>query len=270
MPPAPASSTATPGSSSSVRSSAASAVRRSIATWTACSSGRSASTTRPFSLAASTMSPRRADRVRERPPAARRGARPAGATARRRRRSRRDVLDRRRPLADLPDAAERRHARRTAHSRGRHGAQPCWSWRPTAAGRARSAGTSPRQYSRPFAPFFPEGSVGHTGFTGTAVWIDPSTKSYLIILVQPRASQRRRRREIRDLRVRLAAAAGAQLFQPPVIADPGPTSGPAADGPVNDNRPPDDDRARPTASSRGSTCSSTSGSRCSRDIRSVS
>src|SRR4030095_16162763 len=43
-------------------------------------------------------------------------------------------------------------------------------------------------YSRPFAPFFPEGSVGHTGFTGTAVWIDPPTKSYLIILshrVQP-------------------------------------------------------------------------------------
>src|SRR5262249_23644717 len=37
---------------------------------------------------------------------------------------------------------------------------------------------------------------------------------------------------IRDLRIRAAAVAGAQLFQPPVVADPGPTSGPAADGPA--------------------------------------
>jgi uncharacterized protein YbbC (DUF1343 family)/CubicO group peptidase (beta-lactamase class C family) len=98
-------------------------------------------------------------------------------------------------------------------------------------------GTS--SYSRPFSPFFPEGSVGHTGFTGTAVWIDPPTKSYLIILsnrVHPNGGGAAK---IRDLRVRLSAAAGAQLFQPPVIADPGPTSGPAADGPVNDNRLPE-------------------------------
>src|SRR5437762_11361671 len=32
-------------------------------------------------------------------------------------------------------------------------------------------------YSRPMAPFFPEGSVGHTGFTGTSIWIDPPTRS---------------------------------------------------------------------------------------------
>src|SRR5207245_5541724 len=44
--------------------------------------------------------------------------------------------------------------------------------------------------------------------------------------------------KIRELRIRLAAAAGAQLFQPPVVADPGPTSGPAADGPAQENRPP--------------------------------
>ena len=37
--------------------------------------------------------------------------------------------------------------------------------------------------------FFPVGSYGHTGFTGTALWIDPTTKSYIILLtnaVHPR------------------------------------------------------------------------------------
>ena len=37
--------------------------------------------------------------------------------------------------------------------------------------------------------FFPIGSYGHTGFTGTAIWIDPTTKSYIILLtnaVHPR------------------------------------------------------------------------------------
>jgi uncharacterized protein YbbC (DUF1343 family)/CubicO group peptidase (beta-lactamase class C family) len=85
-------------------------------------------------------------------------------------------------------------------------------------------------YSKTMSPFFPEASVGHLGFTGTAVWIDPPTRSYLIVLsnrVHPYGGGAAR---IRDLRIRVAAAAGAQLFQPPVIADPGPISGPAADG----------------------------------------
>ena len=85
-------------------------------------------------------------------------------------------------------------------------------------------------FSKTMSPFFPEGSVGHLGFTGTAVWIDPATRSYLIVLsnrVHPYGGGAAR---IRDLRIRVAAAAGAQLFQPPVIADPGPISGPAADG----------------------------------------
>jgi len=87
-------------------------------------------------------------------------------------------------------------------------------------------------FSKTMAPFFPEGSVGHLGFTGTAVWIDPATRSYLIVLtnrVHPYGGGASR---IRDLRIRAAAVAGAQLFQPPVVADPGPTSGPAADGPA--------------------------------------
>jgi uncharacterized protein YbbC (DUF1343 family)/CubicO group peptidase (beta-lactamase class C family) len=86
-------------------------------------------------------------------------------------------------------------------------------------------------FSKTMAPFFAEGSVGHLGFTGTAVWIDPKTRSYLIVLsnrVHPYGGGAAR---IRDLRIRMAAVAGSQLFQPPVVADPGPISGPAADGP---------------------------------------
>ena len=36
---------------------------------------------------------------------------------------------------------------------------------------------------------FPVGSYGHTGFTGTSIWIDPSTRTYIILLtnaVHPR------------------------------------------------------------------------------------
>jgi len=93
-------------------------------------------------------------------------------------------------------------------------------------------------YSRTMAPFFPEGSVGHLGFTGTSLWIDPPTRSYVIILSNRVHPYGGGASKIRDLRTRLAAAAGAQLFQPPVVADPGPTSGPAADGPAQENRLP--------------------------------
>jgi len=93
-------------------------------------------------------------------------------------------------------------------------------------------------YSRTMAPFFPEGSVGHLGFTGTALWIDPPTRSYIIILSNRVHPYGGGTSKIQSLRTRLAAVAGAQLFQPPVVADPGPTSGPAADGPVLENRLP--------------------------------
>jgi uncharacterized protein YbbC (DUF1343 family)/CubicO group peptidase (beta-lactamase class C family) len=114
-----------------------------------------------------------------------------------------------------------------------------WEMQPEVRGARTLGWDSASSYSRTIAPFFPEGSVGHLGFTGTAIWIDPPTKSYLIVLsnrVHPNGGGAAK---IRDLRIRLAAAAGAQLFQPPVIADPGPTSGPAADGPVPDQRLPE-------------------------------
>ena len=37
-------------------------------------------------------------------------------------------------------------------------------------------------YSRPRGQLFPLGSFGHTGFTGTAVWIDPFSKTFWILL----------------------------------------------------------------------------------------
>jgi len=74
-------------------------------------------------------------------------------------------------------------------------------------------------YSRPMAPFFPEGSVGHTGFTGTSIWIDPPTKSYMIILTNRVHPYGGGVAKIRELRQRLTAAAGAQLFQPTVASD---------------------------------------------------
>lgn len=37
-------------------------------------------------------------------------------------------------------------------------------------------------YSSPRGTLFPIGSYGHTGFTGTSLWIDPTSKTYVILL----------------------------------------------------------------------------------------
>ena len=54
---------------------------------------------------------------------------------------------------------------------------------------------------------FPIGSYGHTGFTGTDLWIDPASQSYLILLtnaVHPRGGK-----SIKSLRARLATIVAA-------------------------------------------------------------
>jgi uncharacterized protein YbbC (DUF1343 family)/CubicO group peptidase (beta-lactamase class C family) len=97
-------------------------------------------------------------------------------------------------------------------------------------------------FSRTMAPFFPVGSVGHTGFTGTAVWLDPPTRSYMIILtnrVHPNGGGSAR---IRELRTRVAAAVGAALFgrasAPATASRPAASASAAADAPVDEPPPP--------------------------------
>ncbi|PYM12989.1 MAG: serine hydrolase [Candidatus Rokuibacteriota bacterium] len=85
-------------------------------------------------------------------------------------------------------------------------------------------------YALIMAPFFPAGSVGHTGFTGTSIWIDPASRTYLILLtnrVHPSGGGAAR---IRELRTRVTAAAGAALFRPVPVTTAA-SSGPAADVP---------------------------------------
>jgi SSS family transporter len=46
-------------------------------------------------------------------------------------------------------------------------------------------------YSKPRGALFPIGSFGHTGFTGTSLWMDPATNTYVILLanaIHPRGN----------------------------------------------------------------------------------
>jgi uncharacterized protein YbbC (DUF1343 family)/CubicO group peptidase (beta-lactamase class C family) len=64
-------------------------------------------------------------------------------------------------------------------------------------------------YSSNRGELFPIGSYGHTGFTGTSIWIDPSTKSYVILLansVHPDA-----RPSLVPLRAKVATIAAAAV-----------------------------------------------------------
>jgi uncharacterized protein YbbC (DUF1343 family) len=54
---------------------------------------------------------------------------------------------------------------------------------------------------------FPIGSYGHTGFTGTSIWIDPLSQSYVILLTN--SVHPRRRPPITSLRSRVATIAAA-------------------------------------------------------------
>ncbi|GGG74502.1 sodium:solute symporter family transporter [Edaphobacter dinghuensis] len=64
-------------------------------------------------------------------------------------------------------------------------------------------------FSRPRGGVFPIGSFGHTGFTGTSLWMDPASNSYVILLsnaVHPRGNP-----PISVLRGEIATAAGEAL-----------------------------------------------------------
>jgi uncharacterized protein YbbC (DUF1343 family) len=77
-------------------------------------------------------------------------------------------------------------------------------------------------YSRTLGSFMPAGSVGHTGFTGTALWLDPATRTWLIILtsrLHPGGKG-----SVVEIRRRISAAVGSRLVPPgtpPAPALPG-------------------------------------------------
>jgi CubicO group peptidase (beta-lactamase class C family) len=68
--------------------------------------------------------------------------------------------------------------------------------------------------SKEFNASFPAGSFGHTGFTGTSIWIEPHSKTYLIILtnrLHPNGKG-----QVKLLRAKIAAAVAASVpMKPP-------------------------------------------------------
>jgi uncharacterized protein YbbC (DUF1343 family)/CubicO group peptidase (beta-lactamase class C family) len=65
-------------------------------------------------------------------------------------------------------------------------------------------------FSSPRGELYPIGSYGHTGFTGTSLWIDPSSKSYVILLtnfIHPK-----RGKNLAPLRRRVATIAAAEFI----------------------------------------------------------
>jgi uncharacterized protein YbbC (DUF1343 family)/CubicO group peptidase (beta-lactamase class C family) len=65
-------------------------------------------------------------------------------------------------------------------------------------------------YSANRGELFPIGSFGHTGFTGTSLWLDPQTKSYVIFLsnrVHPDGKG-----DVTPLRAKIATVAAAALY----------------------------------------------------------
>ncbi len=71
-------------------------------------------------------------------------------------------------------------------------------------------------YSSNRGELFPIGSFGHTGFTGTSLWLDPGTKSYVIFLsnrVHPDGKG-----DVTPLRSRIATVAAAALMAPDAVA----------------------------------------------------
>ncbi len=72
-------------------------------------------------------------------------------------------------------------------------------------------------YSGNRGDLFPVGSFGHTGFTGTSIWIDPASKSYVILLAN--SVHPHQRKPITPLRRQVATIAAKALGYPQTKAD---------------------------------------------------
>ncbi len=74
-------------------------------------------------------------------------------------------------------------------------------------------------YSANRGDLFPIGSFGHTGFTGTSIWIDPSSETFVIFLsnrVHPKIDPERPA-NINSLRGRVATVVAASIIAPPIV-----------------------------------------------------
>lgn len=65
---------------------------------------------------------------------------------------------------------------------------------------------------------FPIGSFGHTGFTGTGLWLDPSSETFVVFLsnrVHPKLDSKKPA-DVGSLRGRVASVVAASIFAPPL------------------------------------------------------
>ena len=72
------------------------------------------------------------------------------------------------------------------------------------------------RYAGSRGDLFPVGSFGHTGFTGTSIWVDPSSQTFVVLLssrVHPAGAG-----DVRALRARVATLAAAALTARPAGA----------------------------------------------------
>ncbi len=69
---------------------------------------------------------------------------------------------------------------------------------------------------------FPVGSFGHTGFTGTSLWIDPASETFVVFLsnrVHPKLdADPNKRADVTSLRGRVASVVAASIIAPPYPA----------------------------------------------------
>ncbi|MCU1324081.1 MAG: sodium solute transporter superfamily [Acidobacteriaceae bacterium] len=86
-------------------------------------------------------------------------------------------------------------------------------------------------FSRPRGEIFPIGSFGHTGFTGTTLWMDPASDTYVILLSN--ANHPRGGAPISVLRGQVATAAAKALHILPVMTKEADIPNNACDIPSN-------------------------------------
>jgi uncharacterized protein YbbC (DUF1343 family)/CubicO group peptidase (beta-lactamase class C family) len=77
-------------------------------------------------------------------------------------------------------------------------------------------------YSSNRGDLFPVGSFGHTGFTGTSIWIDPATETFVVFLsnrVHP-ALDPKQPQDVSPLRSKVASIVAASIVAPPYSTKP--------------------------------------------------